>query len=327
MFSAIVVEKTNTDYRAEMRRIGSDDLPEGQVTVRVAYSSLNYKDALAITGRGPVVRRFPMVPGIDLAGVVEASNDARYKPGDHVLVNGWGLGETHWGGLAQIARLQADWLVPLPPSFTEAQATAIGTAGYTAMLCLMALEQHGVTPSDGEVLVTGASGGVGSIAVTLLASNGYTVVAATGRLAEADYLRRLGAATVIDRAELAEPGRPLGSERWAGAIDSVGSHTLANVCATTSAEGAVAACGMAQGMEFPSTVAPFILRGVSLLGINSVTQSHAKRVTAWGRLSSDLDTGHLGEISHEIGLTDAISTSTDLLEGRVRGRIIVDVNR
>ncbi|BCI91534.1 hypothetical protein NIIDMKKI_67400 [Mycobacterium kansasii] len=195
------------------------------------------------------------------------------------------------------------------------------------MLCLMALEQHGVTPSDGEVLVTGASGGVGSIAVTLLASNGYTVVAATGRLAEADYLRRLGAATVIDRAELAEPGRPLGSERWAGAIDSVGSHTLANVCATTSAEGAVAACGMAQGMEFPSTVAPFILRGVSLLGINSVTQSHAKRVTAWGRLSSDLDTGHLGEISHEIGLTDAISTSTDLLEGRVRGRIIVDVNR
>ncbi|WP_432826350.1 acrylyl-CoA reductase (NADPH) [Dactylosporangium sp. CA-092794] len=327
MFTAILVDKGDAGYHAERRDLDEAQLPDADVTVRVSYSTLNYKDALAITGEGPVVRRFPMVPGIDLAGVVESSSSPAYAPGDRVLLNGWGIGESHWGGLSQLARVRSEWLIPLPVGLTERQAMAIGTAGYTAMLSLMALEAHGLTPAAGDVLVTGAGGGVGSFAISLLARNGYSVIASTGRPSEAGYLTRLGATTVIDRAELSEPGRPLGKERWAGAVDSVGSHTLANVCAGTRAEGAVAACGMAQGLDLPASVAPFILRGVSLLGINSVTQPSTKRVIAWDRLSRELDADQLTEISHEIGLGETIPAASDLLAGRIRGRIAVDVDR
>ncbi|VXC32378.1 MDR family oxidoreductase [Pseudomonas sp. 9Ag] len=327
MFKAILIEKDAEAYRARLTDLDEAQLPEGDVTVRVAYSTLNYKDGLAISGGSPVVRQFPMVPGIDLAGTVEASSNPHYKIGDRVLLNGWGVGEGHWGGLAQKARLRAEWLIPLPEALSERQAMAIGTAGYTAMLCLLALERQGVTPERGEVLVTGANGGVGSFAIALLARKGYSVIAATGRPAEADYLKRLGATTIIDRNELSNPGRALAKERWAAAIDSVGSHTLANVCAGTRADGVVAACGLAQGMDFPATVAPFILRGVSLIGINSVTRPYNERVEAWGRLCTDLDLSILDEITHEIGLTEAIPVAHELLEGRVRGRVVVDVNR
>ena len=327
MFIAISIDKTDAGYQAALREFDESELPDGDVTVRVSYSGLNYKDALAITGKAPVVRRFPMVPGIDLAGVVEHSDSPSYAPGDRVLVNGWGIGETHWGGLAQRARVSADWLVPVPDAISERQAMSIGTAGYTAMLSLMALESHGLTTDSGDVLVTGANGGVGGFAIALLARGGYSVVASTGRPAEADYLRRLGATTIIDRTELSEPGRPLGKERWAAAIDSVGSHTLANACAGTKAGGAVAACGNAQGMDLPATVAPFILRGVSLLGINSVTQPRDKRVAAWNRLADELDLDLLPAMSREVGLSEALSVADDLLDGRVRGRIVVDVNR
>ena len=327
MFSAISIAKADAGYQATLRELDDSELPDGDVTVRVSYSGLNYKDALAITGKAPVVRRFPMVPGIDLAGVVEHSDSPSYAPGDRVLVNGWGIGETHWGGLAQRARVSADWLVPVPDAISERQAMSIGTAGYTAMLSLMALESHGLSPDAGDVLVTGANGGVGGFAIALLACGGYSVVASTGRPAEADYLRRLGAMTIIDRTELSEPGRPLGKERWAAAIDSVGSHTLANACAGTKAGGAVAACGNAQGMDLPATVAPFILRGVSLLGINSVTQPRDKRVAAWNRLAAELDLDLLPAMSREVGLSEALSVADDLLDGRVRGRIVVDVNR
>ncbi|MDT4833096.1 Acrylyl-CoA reductase AcuI [compost metagenome] len=294
--------------------------------MRVDYSTLNYKDGLAITGKSPVVRQFPMVPGIDLAGTVETSSHPDYKVGDAVLLNGWGVGETHWGGLAQKARLNGDWLIPLPAAFSPRQAMAIGTAGYTAMLCLLALERHGLKPGQGDVLVTGANGGVGSFAIALLARLGYRVVAATGRTNEADYLKGLGAAEIIDRHELSEPGRPLAKERWVAAIDSVGSHTLANVCAGLRADGAVAACGLAQGMDFPASVAPFILRGVSLLGINSVTRPRAERIEAWDRLARDLDVSQLDAITREIGLGDAIAVAGDLLAGKVRGRVVVNVN-
>ena len=327
MFSAISIAKADAGYQATLRDLDDSELPDGDVTVRVSYSGLNYKDALAITGKAPVVRRFPMVPGIDLAGVVEHSDSPSYAPGDRVLVNGWGIGETHWGGLAQRARVSADWLVPVPDAISERQAMSIGTAGYTAMLSLMTLESHGLTTDSGDVLVTGANGGVGGFAIALLACGGYSVVASTGRPAEADYLRRLGATTIIDRTELSEPGRPLGKERWAAAIDSVGSHTLANACAGTKAGGAVAACGNAQGMDLPATVAPFILRGVRLLGINSVTQPHDKRVAAWNRLAAELDLDLLPAMSREVGLSEALSVADDLLDGRVRGRIVVDVNR
>jgi acrylyl-CoA reductase (NADPH) len=327
MFKAIVVDKDADVYQANLAEVDEAQLPEGDVTVRVAYSTLNYKDGLAISGSSPVVRRFPMVPGIDLAGTVEASSHAAYKAGDRVLLNGWGVGEGHWGGLAQKARLNGDWLIPLPAGLSERQAMAIGTAGYTAMLCLIALERHGLTPESGEVLVTGANGGVGSFAIALLARRGYTVIAATGRPAEAEYLKRLGATTIIDRAELSSPGRALAKERWAAAIDSVGSHTLANVCAGTRADGLVAACGLAQGMDFPSTVAPFILRGVSLLGINSVTRPYKERVEAWERLCTGLDLAQLDEITREIGLSETIAVAHELLEGKVRGRVVVDVNR
>ena len=327
MFSAISIAKADAGYQATLRELDDSELPDGDVTVRVSYSGLNYKDALAITGKAPVVRRFPMVPGIDLAGVVEHSDSPSYAPGDRVLVNGWGIGETHWGGLAQRARVSADWLVPVPDAISERQAMSIGTAGYTAMLSLMTLESHGLTTDSGDVLVTGANGGVGGFAIALLACGGYSVVASTGRPAEADYLRRLGAMTIIDRTELSEPGRPLGKERWAAAIDSVGSHTLANACAGTKAGGAVAACGNAQGMDLPATVAPFILRGVRLLGINSVTQPHDKRVAAWNRLAAELDLDLLPAMSREVGLSEALSVADDLLDGRIRGRIVVDVNR
>ena len=327
MFKAIVIDKNSDAYLDNLTELDEAQLPEGDVTVRVAFSTLNYKDALAITGRSPVVRRFPMVPGIDLAGTVEASNHPRYKAGDRVLLNGWGVGEVHWGGLAQKAKLNGDWLIPLPDAISESQAMAIGTAGYTAMLCLIALERHGLTPDKGEVLVTGANGGVGSFAIALLAGQGYSVTASPGRPDEADYLKRLGATTIIDRAELSSPGRALGKERWAAAIDSVGSHTLANVCASINEDGLVAACGLAQGMDFPATVAPFILRGVSLLGINSVTRPYEERVAAWERLGRSLDLEQLAEITREVGLSEAISISDELLDGKVRGRIVVDVNR
>ncbi|WP_409262391.1 MDR family oxidoreductase [Pseudomonas putida] len=326
MFKAILIEKLEDKYSARLTELQDDQLPSGNVTVKVAYSTLNYKDALAITGKGPVVRQFPMVPGIDLAGTVEASDDPRYKPGDRVLLNGWGVGESHWGGLAQKARLNGDWLIPHPERLNERQAMAIGTAGYTAMLCLMALERHGLKPSDGPVLVTGATGGVGSFAISLLAGAGYTVTAATGKASEEAYLKSLGATTIIDRAELSAPGRPLAKEKWAAVIDSVGSHTLANACASTMSEGLVAACGLAQGMDFPATVAPFILRGVSLLGINSVTQPFERRVEAWERLSDQLNLDTLSLVTREISLESAIAAATDLMDGKNRGRIIVDVN-
>jgi acrylyl-CoA reductase (NADPH) len=327
MFNAIVINKDDSGYRASVQPLNDDQLPEGDVTVRVAYSTLNFKDGLAITGSSPVVRKFPMVPGIDLAGTVETSAHPDYKVGDQVVLNGWGVGESHWGGLAQKARLNGDWLIPLPEAFTAAQAMAVGTAGYTAMLCVLALERNGVTPQHGEILVTGANGGVGSFAIALLSKLGYRVVASTGRVAEHEYLKQLGASEIIDRATLAEPGKPLAKERWAGVIDSVGSHTLANACASTRGEGTVAACGLAQGMDFPASVAPFILRGVTLAGINSVTQPKARRLEAWDRLAKDLDFSLLDLISHEIALSEAIDAAPKLLAGQLRGRVVVDVNR
>ncbi len=327
MFKAVLIEKDDAGYRARLAELADDALPDGDVTVRVAYSTLNYKDGLAITGKGPVVRKFPMVPGIDLAGTVEASSHPDVAVGDAVVLNGWGVGEGHWGGLAQRACLKGDWLVPQPAAFSARQAMAIGTAGYTAMLCVMALERHGVTPEQGEILVTGANGGVGSVAVAVLARLGYTVVASTGRPDEADFLKTLGAAEIIDRATLNAPGKPLARERWAGAVDTVGSHTLANVCASMRYRGTVAACGLAQGMDFPATVAPFILRGVTLAGIDSVMAPRAERLEAWQRLGRDLDVAKLELITSEIGLGEVIDTAARLMAGQVRGRVVVDVNR
>ncbi|MFC0709097.1 acrylyl-CoA reductase (NADPH) [Azorhizophilus paspali] len=328
MFEAILIEKDDAaGYRARSAILDEAQLPEGDVTVRVDYSTLNYKDALAITGKGPVVRKFPMVPGIDLAGTVEASANPDFEVGDAVLLNGWGVGENHWGGLAQKARLDGRWLIPLPQGFTARQAMAVGTAGYTAMLSVLALERHGVTPEQGEILVTGANGGVGGVAIALLARLGYRVVASTGRPEQADYLKKLGAGEILDRAGLSEPGRPLAKERWAGVIDSVGSHTLANACAATRYGGTVAACGLAQGMDFPATMAPFILRGVTLAGIDSVMRSRADRIVAWERLARDLDLSLLDEITTGIGLGEAIPAASELLAGKVRGRVVVNVNR
>lgn len=327
MFKGILIEKDEAGYRAALADLDEGRLPAGDVTVRVSHSTLNYKDALAITGKGPVVRAFPMVPGIDLAGTVEHSTHPDYKAGDAVILNGWGVGETHWGGLAQKARVNGNWLVPLPAQFTPQQAMAIGTAGYTAMLCVLALERHGVTPAHGEILVTGAAGGVGSVAIAVLARLGYRVVTVSGRPAETEYLKRLGAVEVLDRATFEAPGKPLGKERWAGAVDVVGSHTLANVCATTKYLGVVAACGLAGGMDFPATVAPFILRGVTLAGIDSVMCPRAERLAAWRRLGSDLDVAKLAMIGQEVGLAEVIPLASKLLKGEVRGRVIVDVNR
>jgi acrylyl-CoA reductase (NADPH) len=326
VFKGIVIEKDEAGYRAAVKDIDAAQLPEGDVTVAVDYSTLNYKDGLAITGKGPVVRKFPMVPGIDLVGTVEASDCADWKAGDKVILNGWGVGETHWGGLAQKARLKGEWLVPLPATLSPRQAMAIGTAGYTAMLCVMALERHGVTPAKGEVVVTGAAGGVGSVAVALLARLGYTVVAVSGRPEEAEYLKGLGAAEVMERAAFAAPGKPLARERWAGAVDVVGSHVLANLCASMKYGGVVAACGLAGGMDLPATVAPFILRGVTLAGIDSVMAPREVRIEAWRRLATDLDLSRLAVMTKEVGLAEAIPLAAQLLEGKVRGRLVVDVN-
>ena len=330
MFSALLIEKGDAGQTVGVADLDEAQLPAGPddtVSVDVEYSTLNYKDGLAITGKSPVVRSFPMIPGIDLAGVVTQSSHADWNTGDRVVLNGWGAGETHWGGLAQRARLNGDWLIPLPAAFTTRQAMAIGTAGYTASLCVDALLRHGVSPDRGEVLVTGATGGVGSVAIALLRAAGFTVAAATGKSSEEPYLKQLGAQTVLDRAELSAAGKPMQKERWAGVVDTVGSHTLANACAQTRYGGAVAACGIAQGMDFPATVAPFILRGVSLLGIDSVMAPRKPRLAAWERLARDLDAGALDSIAREIGLGEAIAAAGDLMDGAVRGRVVVDVTR
>lgn len=326
MFKGILISKDDGVYRAQLQDIDDAVLSEGDTTVRVEWSTLNYKDGLALTGKSPVVRRFPMVPGIDFAGTVIESSNPAWQAGDSVVLNGWGVGETHCGGLAEKARVKGEWLVPLPKAFTARQAMAIGTAGYTAMLCVLALEKHGVKPGDGEILVTGANGGVGSVAIALLAKLGYQVVASTGRVAEAEHLKALGASAIIDRNELSAPGKPIGKERWAGVIDTVGSHTLANACATTKYRGAVAACGLAGGMDFPATVAPFILRGVTLYGIDSVMAPLSVRQEAWERLGRDLEIAKLDAISHEIALSEAIAVGRELLEGKVRGRVVVKVS-
>ncbi len=330
MFSAVLIEKGETGQTVGVTDLDEAQLPDGSddtVSIDVEYSTLNYKDGLAITGKSPVVRKFPMVPGIDLAGVVTESSHADWRKGDRVVLNGWGVGETHWGGLAQRARLNGDWLIPLPSAFTTRQAMAIGTAGYTASLCVDALLQHGVSADQGEILVTGATGGVGTVAVALLNAAGFKVAAATAKSSEEQFLQQLGAVTVLDRAEFSEAGKPLQKERWAGVVDTVGSHTLANACAQTRYGGAVAACGLAGGMDFPATVAPFILRGVSLLGIDSVMAPKQRRMTAWERLARDLGAGTLDSIAREIGLGDAIASAGELMDGKVRGRIVVDVNR
>jgi acrylyl-CoA reductase (NADPH) len=327
MFSAIIIDKNDDGQTVSLQQVDEAQLPEGDVTIDVAYSTLNFKDGLAITGKSPVVRKFPMVPGIDLAGTVRTSSHSDWKAGDTVVLNGWGVGEVHWGGLAQVARLNGDWLVPLPSAFSEAQAMAIGTAGYTAALCVEALVNAGVSPDQGEVLVTGATGGVGSVAIALLKKAGFTVAAATGKASEVDYLTGLGATSIIDRADLITPGKPMQKERWAGVVDAVGSTTLANACAQTRYGGAVAACGLAGGADFPSTVMPFILRGVRLLGIDSVMAPKAPRMAAWARLARDLDPAALDMIGNEIGLGEAIAAASGLMDGTVRGRIVVDVNR
>lgn len=327
MFNAIVIDKDDSGQSVALKQLDETQLPEGDVTIDVAFSTLNFKDGLAITGSSPVVRKFPMVPGIDLAGTVRSSDHADWKPGDRVVLNGWGVGETHWGGLSQVAKLKGDWLVPLPSAFNERQAMGIGTAGYTAALCVDALVKAGVSPDQGDILVTGATGGVGSVAVALLKRAGFAVVGSTGKAAEEEYLKQLGADAVIDRAELSAPGRPLAKERWAGVVDAVGSHTLANACAQTRYGGAVAACGLAQGADFPATVMPFILRGVRLLGVDSVMAPKALRLAAWDRLARDLDPALIEVIGAEIGLAEAPAMAADLLAGKVRGRVIVDVNR
>lgn len=327
-FKAIWITRNEGEKKqnpAEVREISLDDLMEGDVTVRVEHTTVNYKDGLAITGASPVVRKFPMIPGIDLAGEVVTSTHADYRPGDKVLLNGWGVGEVHMGAYAGMARLSGDWLIPLPKGLSGAQAMAIGTAGYTAMLCVLALEKAGVSPDRGPVVVTGAAGGVGSVATAVLAKLGYHVIASTGRASEETYLKDLGAAEIIDREELSEPGRPMGKERWAGGVDVAGSHTLANVLAQTQYGGAVAACGLAQGMDLPSSVAPFILRGVSLLGIDSVMAPKARRIEAYDRLVKDLDMAKLAEMTTEIGFDDIIGKASDILAGKVRGRLVVNM--
>lgn len=324
-FKAIRIDKGEQGQTVALTDFDEKDLMDGDVTVGVEWSTLNYKDGLALTGKAPVVRRFPMIPGIDFVGTVEKSEHPDWKAGDRVILNGWGTGETHLGAYAQKSRVKGDWLVALPPGMTGREAMAVGTAGYTAMLALLALERHGMTPKAGPALVTGAAGGVGSVAIALLSKAGYDVVASTGRVAEADYLRKLGATQIIDRAELSGPGRPLGKERWACAVDSVGSHTLANALAMTRYGGAVAACGLAGGMDLPSSVAPFILRGVSLLGIDSVMAPVALRREAWKRLASDLDWSRLQAMITEIGLDQVQDAGRDILDGKVRGRVVVKI--
>ncbi len=325
-FRALVVSKDGDKQSAAVTDFAESGLMEGDVTVAVSHSTVNYKDGLAITGTAPIIRKFPLIPGIDFAGEVTASDSKDWKVGDKVVLNGWGVGEGHHGGYAQKARVKGDWLVKLPDAFSAADAMAIGTAGYTAMLCVLGLEKNGVGPKDGDILVTGANGGVGSVAIALLSKLGYSVIASTGRTEEADYLKGLGAKDIIDRKELSEPGRPIGKERWAGAVDSVGSTTLANVIAQTSYGGTVSACGLAGGIDLPSSVYPFILRGVTLAGIDSVMAPRAKREEAWSRLAKDLDMDKLTAMTSNIGLGDVIGAASDILAGKVRGRLVVDVN-
>ncbi|HQZ46181.1 MAG TPA: MDR family oxidoreductase [Usitatibacteraceae bacterium] len=326
MFKAIYLTRDADRFDARVASLEESTLPEGDVTLRVEYSTLNYKDGLAIANQAPVVRKWPMVAGIDGAGVVESSSHPAWKAGDHVIVDGWGLGETHWGCLAQKARVKGDWLVRLPATLTSRQAMAIGTAGYTAMLCALALEKQGVEPAQGDILVTGATGGVGSIAISILSAWGYRVVASTGKSAERAYLESLGAADVIDRNELSQPGKPMQKERWAGVVDSVGSHTLANACAQAKYRGVVTACGLAQGMDFAASVAPFILRGVRLIGVDSVMAPLADREQAWARLATDLDRKKLEAITTQASLAEALALAPGILAGTRRGRVVVDVN-
>jgi acrylyl-CoA reductase (NADPH) len=324
-FKAIRIDKADKGTTVALTEFDEADLMDGDVTIRVEWSTLNYKDGLAVTGKAPVVRRFPMIAGIDLAGTVEQSSHPQWKAGDKVICNGWGMGETHLGAYAEKARVKGDWLVRLPEGMSAREAMAIGTAGYTAMLSVLALEKQGLTPKDGPIVVTGAAGGVGSVAIAVLSKLGYHVIASTGRMAEADYLKSLGAAEAIDRNELSGPAKPLAKERWAGGIDSVGSTTLANILSMTKYRGAVAACGLAAGMDLPSSVAPFILRGVCLLGIDSVMCPLELRKIAWTRLATDLDRAKLTEITHEIGLDEVIGAGARILSGQVRGRIVVKI--
>jgi acrylyl-CoA reductase (NADPH) len=326
MFRGILIEQdAGSGQRVSVAHLDEAALPPGEVTVRISHSTVNFKDALAITGKSPIVRAFPMVPGIDFVGSVEHGSHPDFQPGQLVIGNGFGIGEKTWGGLAERARVPLAGVVPLPSGLAPRDAMAIGTGGFTAMLSILALERHGLTPAHGAVLVTGASGGVGSFAVSLLARLGYRVIASTGKLEESAYLRRLGASEILERRELSEPGRPLGKERWAAAIDSVGSHTLANACAGTQQGGAVAACGLAQGIDFPATVAPFILRGVSLLGIDSTQRPRAERTACWERLAGLADPVWFDEIARDIPLPAALDHAPRLLEGKVRGRLVVDV--
>ena len=325
MFKAVVINKDDAGYRAEITSLDESALPEGNVKLDVLCSTLNYKDGLAITGKGPVVRRFPMVPGIDLVGRVTESTADEFKAGDLALLNGFGVGEVHWGGLAEKASLSSDWLIPLPAGMEPEEAMSIGTAGYTAMLCVIALEKNGVAPDKGEILVTGANGGVGSFAVSLLAKLGYTVVASTGRLEEEAYLKSLGASEIIDRSTLSEPGKPFQKERWAGAVDSVGSHTLANILASTQYGGAVAACGLAQGADLKATVMPFILRGVTLAGVDSVMRSKSDREEAWSRLVELKDDSWFGDIATKVSLDEVIDSASKLMAGEIRGRVVVNI--
>ena len=327
MFNALYSTQENKVIHTELKQLDESALPAGDVDVRVEYSTINFKDALAITGRSPIARVWPMVPGIDLAGVVESSRDPAWKPGDRVVVTGWGLGEQHWGGLTQKARLSSTFLLALPEGFSTRVSMVIATAGFTSALCVMALQKHGIKPGDGEILVTGAAGGVGSIAVALLAGLGYTVAASTGRPQEGDYLKFLGASKIVDRNELSAAGKALQAERWIGAVDTVGSHTLANVCAQTQWNGAVAACGLAQGADFPSTVMPFILRGITLYGINSIFVPNDIRAKAWQLIAQHVDRAKLEQMTIEIGLSEAIAYAPSVLDGKVRGRTVVDVNR
>ena len=326
LFKALKIEKNDDQQTINLVEISENDLMEGNVVVDITHSTLNYKDGLAMTGASPIVRSFPMIPGIDFSGVVKSSEDPKFSPGDRVVMNGYGLSESHYGGYSERARVNSEYLLKLPENISNHQAMQIGTAGYTAMLCVLGLEDFGIKPDSGEILVTGASGGVGSVAVSLLSSLGFSVIASTGRLSETDYLKSLGASSVIDRNELSEPSKPLGKERWIGAVDSVGSQTLSNVLAQTKYGGAVSACGLAQGMDLPSTVLPFILRGVSLIGIDSVMAPMSKREKAWDRLSKDLDMNKLAQMVVETNLDDIQEFAQLILDGQVRGRVVVNIS-
>ena len=327
MFNALIARQSDTGQAVSLEALELTDLPDNDVLIRVDYSTVNYKDGLALTGTRPIIRSYPLVPGIDLAGVIESSRDNRWQVGDRVVVNGWGLGEGHWGGLAQYAQVKSDWLVKLPETITTREAMSIGTAGYTAALCVNALLKHGTTPADGEILVTGATGGVGSVAVALLAAQGFKVVASTGKINEDAYLKALGASECVDRESLNVAGNPLQRERWAGVVDALGGQTLANACAQTCYGGAVAACGLAESAALPATVMPFILRGVTLYGIDSVMAPTTAREQAWQRLATDLDKTRLESMINEISLAEVMNIGGDVLAGKIRGRLLVDVNR